>query len=246
VRRPELFFQEYVARGGVLVVNHPLVTPVDSIISIARADLSWRPFTTKTQHFPPEIAAVNRLAHGFEAYNLTATHLRDRYLLGDTERTLLATLRLLDREIIAQQRRMSPVGGSDSHSGHLRATTFILAKERTEGAIGDALVAGRLCIRDADACSLEVRAILGTPIGPPTPPSWHPIGASIQGASLIEARARGEAIEILINGEVRARLEDTSSPPARLRLDPAKCSVVRARVGKGFSAPIYVNCPFAN
>jgi hypothetical protein len=223
----------------VLVVNHPLVTPVDSIISMARADLSWRPFTTKLRSFPPEIAAVSRLAQGFEAYNLTATHLRDRYLLGDTEHTLLATLRLLDREIIAQQRRMSPVGGSDSHSSHLRATTFVLARERTERAIRDALVGGRICVRDPDACSLEVRALSPTAQDP-----WHPVGASIKGASVIEARARGEAIEILVNGEVRATLDDTSSPPAQLRLDPAQCAVVRARVGEGFSAPIYVDCPF--
>jgi len=30
---PERFFEQWVADGGVLVVNHPLVTPVDSIFA---------------------------------------------------------------------------------------------------------------------------------------------------------------------------------------------------------------------
>src|SRR6185295_9647533 len=145
-QHPERFFERFVLSGGLLVVNHPLVTPLDSMFSIARADLSWRPFTAAGP-FPPEISAVNHLAQAFEAYNLTATHLRDRYLLGDTEYTLQRTLGRLDQEIVAQQRRMTPVGGSDSHTHHLRATTFVLSRSRTEAGIHDALLAGRVCVR---------------------------------------------------------------------------------------------------
>lgn len=49
---PERYFERFVARGGLLVVDHPLVTPLDSIVRIARADLSWRPFTSSGP-FPP-------------------------------------------------------------------------------------------------------------------------------------------------------------------------------------------------
>src|SRR5207302_1447252 len=88
---PERFFEAWVAHGGTLVVNHPMVTPLDSIVAIARADLSWRPWTAKGP-FPAEIRAVDRLAQGFEAYNVPATTLRDPLLVGRPDVTLLATL----------------------------------------------------------------------------------------------------------------------------------------------------------
>lgn len=234
VKNPERFFEEVVAQGGVLMINHPLVTPLDSIIPMARADLSWRPFLGSGP-FPPEIVAVNRLALGLEAYNLTATHLRDRYLLGDTELTLRATLRRIDDEIVSQKRRIVPVGGSDSHSGHLRAMMFVLSEGRTEGAIRDALVAGRLCVRDPAACSFEARADGGP---------WVTVGGSLAGTRSLEVRAHGEDIELIVNGAVSEALPKTGS--ARIEVDPSRCSVLRVRVGAGFSAPIYANCPFAD
>ena len=36
-----------------------------------------------------------------------------------------------------------------------------------------------------------------------------------------------------------------SGVAARLALDSKKCAVLRARVGDGYSAPIYANCAFA-
>lgn len=234
IKRPERFFEEAVAEGGVLVVNHPLVTPLDSIIPMARANLSWRPFTAAGP-FPPEIQAVNRLAQGFEAYNLTATQLRDRYLVGDTEHTLRSTLRRIDDEIVRQGRRMSPVGGSDSHSGHLRATTFVLSESRTTAGIRDALVAGRVCVRDPAACSFEARS---------RDDAWRSVGSSLPAAGpAMDVRVEGEDIDILVNGEQRAHLGRGGE--ARVDVDPSRCSVLRVRVGAGYSAPIYVGCPFA-
>lgn len=237
-KNPERFFERYVAEGGFLIVNHPLVTPIDSFIAIARADLSWRPWTAPGT-FPAEIRAVSRLAQGYEAFNLTATHLRDRYLLGDTERTLRGTLARLDQEIVGQRRRLIPVGGSDSHSAHLRATTFVLSESRTQAGIRDALRAGRVCVRSPGACSLEVRAIGGEDSSPAA--GWHGVGGSVSAPAVL-ARAIGEEIEIVVNGQTVARPD--SGVAASLSVDPAVCSVVRARVDEGFSAPIYVNCPF--
>lgn len=230
--QPARFFERFVARGGLLVVNHPLVTPLDSVISIARADLSWRPFSA-TGPFPPEIEAVDRLAQGFEAFNLTATHLRDRYLLRDTTRTIVDTLARLDREIVARGRRMTPVGGSDSHSHHLRATTFVWSRGRAEAEIREAIAEGRVCVRDPAACSLTARSPGG---------AWVGVGGAVSGDAL-EVRARGKDIEILVDGARRAT--PASGVAAEIRLAGGRCAVVRARVGPGYSAPIYANCPFA-
>lgn len=232
--RPGRFFERFVARGGFLVINHPLSVPLDSSFSMARADLSWRPFTSAAP-VAEEIAAVNGLARGIEAYNMVVTHLRDRYLLGDTPRTLLSTLRRVDREIAAQERRMVPVGGTDSHTDYLRPTTFVRAAARTEAAIRDALVGGRVCVRAPEACTFEVREAGG---------EWRGVGASLPAARWVEARARGGALEVIVNGESAAAAED--GEVVRVQLGQAGCAVVRARVGEGFSAPVYVGCSFAD
>ena len=193
---PARFFEEYAAQGGLVVIHHPLVTPLDSVFSMARANLSWRPFTAAHEApFPPEIAAATRLAQGIEAYNLTVTHLRDRYLLGDTDRTLLATLALIDRQILAQGRRIAPVGGSDSHSDHVRTMTFVLSEGRSPAAIREAIAAGRLCVRAPEACSLEVRAAGAGG-------AWALAGGSLRGVRAVEARAGGGPVQILVNGNV--------------------------------------------
>lgn len=229
---PERYFERFAARGGLLVVNHPLVTPLDSIVPIARADLSWRPFTAPGP-FPAEIQALDRLAQGFEAFNLSATELRDRFLLRDSSRTLVDTLARLDREIVRRQRRMTPLGGSDSHSHHLRATTFVMATSRDEAGIREAVLAGRVCVRSPEACSFELRPAGG---------AWAGVGSAVAGARF-EARARGEEIEILVDGApVRS---PRAGEAVEIRVDPARCSVIRARVGEGYSAPIYANCAFA-
>ncbi len=228
-RRPGLFFEQWVASGGLLVVNHPFVTPIDSIIPMARADLSWRPFTSK-EDVPPEIAAVDRLAQGLEVFNLAASELRDRFLLDDAEHTIRASFDALDRRGATWPHRMSPVGGSDSHGHHLRATTFVLAEARTEAAIREAIVGGRVCVRDPGACSFEARIEEG---------SFQPPGAALPRARKIEVRAHGGPIEILVNGKVAARPD--SDEVVSIGLED-RCSVVRARVGKGYSGPVFVGC----
>ena len=169
-RSPERFFERWVADGGLLVVNHPLVTPLDSVFASARADMSWRPWTSRAP-VPTEIQAVHRLATGFEAYNAAVAQLRDRFLLGDVDLSVRGVLGRIDREIVAQGRRIVPVGGSDSHSGYLRATTFVLAERRTAAAVRDALLAGRVCVKSPEACSLEVRAPGGR---------WAGVGGAIE------------------------------------------------------------------
>jgi hypothetical protein len=232
-KEPERFFERWVERGGVLVVNHPLLTSLASLISSARADMSWRPWTS-ADPVPPEIGAAARLTIGFEAYNVAVTHLRDRFLLGDTEWSVREVLGRLDREIASARRRLSPFGGSDSHSGFLRATTFVLAEARTEAAIRDAIVNGRVCVRSPEACSFEARAPGG---------SWVGVGGALRSDGVVEVRARGNFIVIARDGAPVAM--PASGAITRVDVPARACSILRARVGEGFSAPLYVNCDFA-
>jgi len=242
-RRPQDFMQGWVDAGGLIVVNHPLVTPLDSTFAIARADLSWRPWTrpdAETGVFPPEIVAAHHLAQAFEAYNLTAAHIRDRYLGPPGAGTYAETLARLDGEILAQQRRIVPLGGSDSHENHLRATTFVLARERTVEGVREAVLAGRVCVRDWRACTLRAR-VAGLPSGPGS--AWQPPGAAFSGADALEIRASGADVRILINGQAAAH--PRAGEIALLRLDPDRCSIVRAEIDGGTAAPLYANCAFA-
>ncbi len=229
---PERFFQEWTRRGGILVINHPLLTPMDSFIGRAKWNLSWRPFTAEGP-YPDEILAAGRLAQTYEAYNLAVSELRDRYLLRDTVKTMEETFARMDREIVAQGRPMTPVGGSDSHSGHLRAATFVLSHGRTEAAIREAISAGRVCVRDPLACSFSARAPEGR---------WLPPGSSLHDVDRVLARAGGEDVEILVNGSKYR--PSAPGEPVSVPLERGRCAVIRARVGRGYAAPIYANCPF--
>jgi hypothetical protein len=227
---PEKFFERWVAHGGLLTIHHPLVTPIaSSPVAMGKADLSWRRFTNEGP-FPAEIDAVTRLAQGFEVFNLAATHLRDRYLLLDGEVTIRATLDRLDREVRAQGRRIAALGGSDSHEDHLRAATFVLARARTAAAIREAILAGRTCVRDGAACTLVARKPKG---------AIAHVGDAIEGADTLEVAAQADDVEIFLDGTAVASPEGERFATVKV---PSHCSVLRARVGKGWSSPIYVNC----
>ena len=230
---PARFFERWVADGGLLVVNHPVVTPLRSIFARARADMSWRPWTSSAP-YPPEIAAIGRLAAGFEAYNVAVTHLRDGLLLLDLDFSLRDVTGRLDREILAARRRIAPVGGSDSHAGWLRAAMFVLAESRTEAGIRDAIVGGRTCVRSPAACSLEVR---------PPGGAWAGVGGTVRSDAAVEVRARGDQIVITRDGAPVAL--PASGKVATVDVPAGRCSLIRARVDDGYSAPVYVNCDFA-
>ncbi len=222
---PARFFERWVARGGLLSIHHPFVTPLPgSSFAMAKVDLSWRPFTQKGP-FPPEIEAVTRLAHGLEVFNLTATHLRDRYLLGDGEASLRASFAGLDGEVRRQRRRLAAFGGTDSHEDHLRASTFVVAAARTRLAIHQGLELGRTCVRDPHACSFTITASDGRVAR---------VGDALEGVSAVSVSIDGDDAEVFVDGKAR--------PKAGVIDVPSTCTVLRARAGKGWSSPVYVNC----
>ncbi len=229
---PEAFFETWQARGGVFAINHPVLTPLANFpLRAARGDLSWRAFETRGP-FPPEIDFATRHAQGIEVHNLAVTHMRDGILLGDGDRSLRHASLLLARRARLGGHRIAALGGTDSHAHHLRAVTWVMAEARTEGAIRDAIVAGRTCVRSPEACSFEARAE-GTP-------AWQALGASLQSAH-IELRAAAAAT-VFADGIAVARLEPGTI--GRVDVDPARCTVLYARVGEGLSSPIYAGCPF--
>jgi len=231
--RPQAFFEAWLAQGGVFAINHPVLTPLPNFpLRAARGDLSWRPFETKGP-FPPEIDFATHHAQGIETFNLAVTHMRDGLILGDGDRSLRHASYLLARRARVEGRRIAATGGTDSHSHHLRAATWVLANARTPDAIRDAIVAGRTCVRSPEACSFEARAI-----GAPT---WQGIGASLQGAH-IELRATAAASTLFEDGVVIAQL--AAGQLALVDVDPTRCTVFYARVGEGMSSPIYAGCAF--
>src|SRR5262249_40568414 len=135
-------------------------------------------------------------------------------------------------------RRISAVGGSDSHGFWLRPTTWVLATERSRAGIRDAVVAGRTCVRGPEACSLEVRGADG---------AFHVAGAAVTSkAFFVEARASGGATSYYVNGAVAA----TGDSGALVRVPvPGRCALLRVVVGAergSWSGPVYVDCPFAD
>jgi hypothetical protein len=226
---PEEFFESWVAHDGLLVVNHPFVTPLDSIFHAARVDLSWKAWTGKKSP-PAEITAIDRLATGLEAYNAQVTHLRDALLLGDPRASMDATMKKIDAMIVEQKRRITPTGGTDSHGPQLAATTWVLAESKTIASVRAAIVEGRVCVRNPDACSLEVK------VGD----AWMPLGTSVNDVEGVDVRAKGGEIDVIANGTVVAQPKSDAS--VHVAATKGACTVVRARVDEGLSAPIYVNC----
>ncbi|HEY8075768.1 MAG TPA: hypothetical protein VIF62_16695 [Labilithrix sp.] len=230
-QRPELFFERWRAHGGLATINHPVERPIATApFRQLRADLSWRAFTGAP--VPPEIGWITHHADAVETFNLSISHLRDPYFLGDEDRSLREATHLVEAASRAQHRRIAPVGGTDSHGEWLRPTTYVLARTRTEGGIRDAIREARTCVRAPEACTLQVRAADG---------EWHIVGDALPATDRVEARASGGAVTFVVNGVIAA--EAPSDTVVSLPID--HCALVRAVVGRSWSAPIYVGCDVA-
>ena len=224
------FFERYVETGGLLFINHPFLTPSSDVIGRGGWDLSWKHWT-RAERVDPELRVIERLAHGVEVFNLGVDHLLDRFVRRHEHGSMRAAFNAMDRMIHRQGRPVSAVGGSDSHSDHLRASMYVLARERTGPAIREALLAGRTCVRGPPACTFEVRVPGG---------EFRPPGSQLPAVHRVEVRARGERIEILRDGHVvvRPRYRSIEVVP----VERGRCTLLRARVDGGESGPVYVGC----
>lgn len=231
---PERFFERWIAHGGLLTTNHPLLLPMPgSPIRELRSDMSFRGFDPK-KSVPPEMAFIATHTQTVETFNLSVMHLRDQFMIGDEERSLRQAAHLVDRLAREQHRKITPVGGTDSHGGWLRPTTFVLAKGRTAEAVRNAIVEGRTCVRGPEACTLEIRADGGP---------WKNVGDDLSTEAMtVDVRTGEENATIFVNGEVAGH---TASATTTVLVPVGRCALVRAVAGRSWSAPIYVNCSSA-
>lgn len=230
---PERFFERWVAHGGLLTINHPVNRPLkDTPFAELRADMSWRAFAGRPT--PPEVTWITTHAQAIETFNTSVTHLRDQFLVGEEDRSLREAAHLLDHTSRVQNRRIAAVGGSDSHGHWLRATTFVLANERSPAGLRAGILAGRTCVRGPEACSLQVGS----------DGAWNGVGDAITtDAPTIEARASGGDVTYVVNGAIAG--QSASGIVVSLPIPAGRCAIVRAVVGRSWSSGAYVNCPFA-
>ncbi len=233
---PERFFERWAAHGGVMTLNHPMLHGIPNApFRELRHDMGWRALFTPPVPAPPEIAWITEHAQTIETLNTSISHLRDQFFVGDVERTLREGAHLADRVARTRHRRFTPVGGSDSHGGWLRATTWVLARERTVESIRAGLVAGRTCVRGPQACTFVARATGG---------EWANVGGAVHTSASrsIEVRSDGGAATYYVNGAVAAWGRDGESVSIAV---PGTCVLVRAIVGESWSAPVHVDCDWA-
>jgi hypothetical protein len=232
---PQRFFEMWVARGGILTINHPVNRPLPhSPFRELGSDLSWRAF--RGGPVSPEIAWITEHTQSIETFNTTVTELRDLFVVGDEDRSLREASHLLDRLARTQHRRIAAVGGTDSHGQWLRATTFVLAKDRSLDGIRKGIAAARTCVRGPAACTLEVRTQGG---------AWLGVGDDITTSTdepfaTFEGRASGDEVSFVVNGTIMASA--AADEVASFRVPTDRCSIVRAIVGRSWSSGIYVNC----
>lgn len=228
--RPERFFEVWRDEGGTATINHPFLTPlVKAPIAELHYDLSWRAFHEPVHPGMTEIFWLTAHADSIETWNESIGHVRDRWFVGDPDWEMRQASHLVDRLSREQERRIAPVGGSDSHGGWLRPTTWVLAKTKTPEGIRDAIVNARTCARAPEPCTLEARGN----------GEWANIGGAIATGPehRVQARATGNA-SYFLNGEFVVK----SEAPVQI-MTSGQCSTLRVEINDGSSAPIYVDCP---
>ena len=242
IARPEAFFERWLAHGGTITINHPALHPIPRApFRDLRGDLSWRGFFFDRTTLPSEVRFLTEHATAVETYNLSIGHLRDQFFFDDEDWTLRQGAHLAERAAREQERKITFVGGSDSHGDYLRGTTWLLAKERTKEGVRDAINAGRTCVRGPEACTFEARS---------AETDWVSVGSSIPSRhEVIEVRARGGPASFWVNGAFAGASRD--GEPLEVVLprtegsQAKRCALVRAIVGRSWSAPIYVDCPWS-
>lgn len=229
---PERFFQRWTAHGGLMTINHPVLRGIPHAPFMElRYDLGWRALFDRPPPVPPEVAWITEHATAIETLNTSISHLRDQFIIGDVDRTLREGAHLADRVARTQHRRVTPVGGSDSHGEWMRPTTWVLARERSIDAVREAILAGRTCVRGPAACTFTA-SVAGKP-------AVHVGGALESGAArTIDVASEGTNASYFVNGALVAE-----GPRATLAV-PGTCVLVRAIVDDSWSAPVYVDCPW--
>jgi hypothetical protein len=235
---PAAFINLVSLRGGVLILNHPLATPlsvpVDTSVRYASRDHSWRPLTRPSSEYPKDILAAHAIYDGMEAYSIPVSVWRDQYVLENPTHSLMDVVSKMAQESLRKQRRLVPMGGSDSRRNVIRATTFIAASERTPEALRRAILHGRVCVRSPTPCGVHVYADDrgGETFG---------VGDGLAAERSVQFNWGNEEGDLYRNGERLGTFEGNTTQAA----SRGECHIYQLYLNSGFSGPIYVNCPFA-
>lgn len=234
---PEAFFARWVARGGLLVVNHPVQRPMPSgPVMALRYDMSFRALLGLPA--PPEMRWIAEHAQLYETWNASIAYLRDHLLLRDEDVSRREASHLFDVGARARGASGAPLGmagGSDSHGTWLRATTWVLALDRSGASVRDALVEGRTCVGGPDACTLQVRRAgdLGV--------RWAGVGDELEATDAVDVRAGGRhEVSVVVDGAVAATVRPGETVRLPVRRD--RCVLVRAQAGPSWSSHVRVGC----
>ena len=151
------------AAGAFVSVNHPFAVPTRiPVVRASHFDMSYRVWTKGARGF----TAID----GVEVWNypLALANLLSRPG-GKTgeERAWIEA----DRVVHAEHRKLAAVGGTDNHTTNVMATTWVLATDKSERAILEAIRAGATCVGGPEAGSLRAHGD-----GEST---WHRIGDSV-------------------------------------------------------------------
>lgn len=209
------------ARGAFVVVNHPFAEPTSIPgIPISDYDLSFRPWTEGGTS--PHLDGVEVWNFPLGLANLATRH---RGLTGE-QRAFRAADELARRE----RRPIAITGGSDSHRGHMLATTWVLAADASEPAILAGLRAGATCVGSPDAGTLVAR-------GDADPPDrWAAIGDIARATSTVTLRWNGSArlfVDGTDAGEHDGRYTHAAAPGRhtyRIEQGISRCGFVYADV----------------
>ena len=235
---PVAFMNLMALRGGVLILNQPLATPLpvplDTSMRYASRDHSWRPLTKPSSDFPKDILAAHNIYDGMEAYSLPVSVWRDQYVLENPTHSLVEVISRMAKESLRKQRRLVPTGGSDSRGKVIRATTFIASPERTPESLRQALLQGRVCVRSPTPCG--VRAYADDKGG-----EAFGVGDGLVAEHTVQFRWGDADGDLYRNGERIGTFEGGTIQAA----SRGECHIYQLYLNNGFSGPVYVNCPFA-
>ncbi len=236
---PTAFMNLVSLRGGIIILNQPLATPlpvpVDTSLRFASRDHSWRPLTRPGVEYPKDIVAANNLYDGMEAYSLPVSVWRDQYVLENPTQSLFDVEARVTQESLRKQRRLIATGGGDSRGKVIRATMFVAAPERTPDSIRRSILHGRVCVRSPTPCGVRVYADDrgGEVFG---------VGDGLAAERTVSFRWGDDTGDLYRNG-VKIGSFDGNTVQVASR---GECHIYQLYLNNGFSGPIYVNCPFAN
>src|SRR5206468_2342426 len=138
-------------------------------------------------------------------------------------------MRVVDREILRQRRRLVGVGGSDNHSFLLEGTTWVRARECTPEALREAILAGRVVVGGKAATALEaVTDQAPEPAG---------VGANLRAERFVELRFPGAAL-VWKDGEPQG---EKRGPWRDEEVAAGELHVYRIAIGDSYSNVVYVN-----